>query len=129
MVNQPTLKIEEYIPDAEAEFAWRYYTPYGLSMKVRLNDSGRSKYYSKFAIEFENTGGYEMQTLPVSWRRCEDGSTEDCALAVPPPSDKMLLFFEGEYEKNDFVQAILRLALFFKLQGYKITKTWEDEND
>ena len=76
MVNEPTLQIEEYIPDAETEFNWSYYTPHGLSMKVRLNDSGCSKYYSKFAIEFENTGGYEMQTLPISWRRCEDGKTE-----------------------------------------------------
>jgi len=129
MVNEPMLSIEEYITDEEAEFNWRYDSTYGLSMKLRLNASDESKYRSKFALEFENTAGYEMQALPMTWRRRKDGTTEILPASVPPPTERMLLFFEGEHEKEDFVQGILRLALFFKLHGYKFTETQDPQND
>tara|TARA_R110000765_G_scaffold409253_1_gene507405 strand:- start:375 stop:713 length:339 start_codon:yes stop_codon:yes gene_type:complete len=103
--------IKEYITDDELEFDWEFPFMGGIQMKVRIN-KGDHKCTAKVGIEIENHAGYYMDVFG------DKNSIEG--------AQKVTVCMEGAYEKYSFIEAILKLALFLKLNGYALG---EDENE
>ena len=99
--------IKKYISDDELEFDWEYPFHGGIEMKVRINN-GEHKTEAKVGIEISALAGYAMDVF----------SDKNCI----EDTEKVTVCMEGAYEKQCFIQAILKLALFLKLNGYTLWK-------
>tara|TARA_Y100001938_G_C8075178_1_gene425592 strand:- start:341 stop:700 length:360 start_codon:yes stop_codon:yes gene_type:complete len=115
--NESYPEIEKYITDDELEFDWEYPFQGGLEIKVRINN-GEFKTESKVGIEIGAHGGYLFDVYGNDGYKSK-GKLEDV--------QKATICIEGDYEKRDFIQAMLKLALFLKLNGYTLDGEIDEE--
>ena len=106
--------IKKYVTDDELEFSWGFPFQGSLEMKVRIN-KGTFKSEAKVGVEISSLSGYPFDVY---------GKDEFQNEFVMKDLEKTTICIEGAYEKDCFIQAILKLSLFLKLAGYKL----ESEN-
>jgi hypothetical protein len=115
--NESHPDIEKYITDDELEFEWEYPFGAGLAMKVRIN-KGDYKTEAKVGMEIAAYGGYYMDVYgDFGYERKQ----------ILENVEKNIICIEGGWEKHDFIQAMLKLALFLRLNGYRLDGETDEE--